>query len=64
MANTLGKVSDFLIKIIMMFTTLVTLVYFSNKYVGSSLIFSLLAFIFVLSIITKGLVDIFSRESK
>ncbi len=62
MAKTLGKISDFLIRIIMMFSTIMVLIFFANKYVEQQLVFAFLAFLFVIAIITKGMVDIFSKN--
>jgi hypothetical protein len=62
MANQLRKVSDFTIKVIMIFTTLVSLTFFTWFYEEQSLILSIIGLIFVIAIITKGLVDIFSKE--
>lgn len=62
MANSIGKVSDFIIRVIMMFTTIVVLLFLSNNVQGYSLIFGFLALLFVLAIITKGIYDIFSKE--
>lgn len=62
MTNTIGKVSDFTIRIIMVFTTIVSLVFFAGIYTNMALVFGLIALVFVLAIITKGLSDIFSKE--
>lgn len=62
MTNTLGKISDFVIRIIMLFTTLLVLVLFAGLYTTYALVFGFLALVFVLAIIVKGLVDIFSRD--
>lgn len=60
--GTLSKVCDFIIRIIMLFTTILALLYFASVYPLYALIFGFLALILVLSIIVKGLVDIFSKE--
>lgn len=62
MTNQIGKVSDFIIKVVMIFTTIVALVYFAGKFTSSALIFSFLAVLYVLAIIAKGISDIFSKE--
>lgn len=62
MSNTFKKVCDFMIRIIMLFTTLVALVFFAGYYPQNSFIFSIIALIFVLTIIIKGLIDIFSKD--
>lgn len=62
MTQTISKVCDFLIKMIMMFTTILALVYFAGVYPLQSLVFGFLGLVFILAIITKGLVDIFSKE--
>lgn len=62
MTNMLGKISDFIIKVIMMFTIVVALVYFAGVYPNSSLVFSFLAVLYILAMITKGLVDTFKKD--
>lgn len=62
MAKLLGKLSDFVIKIIMMFTTLYALLYFAGKVPEFSFTFGFLAVLFIISLMVKGLVDIFSKE--
>lgn len=62
MTNNMKKVFDFIIKIIMIFTTVLALVFFAGYYPKQSLIFGFLALLFVLSIIIKGILDIFQRE--
>lgn len=62
MTKTFSKICDFIIRIIMLFTTIVSLIFFSEKYPNSSLIFGLLALLLILTIATKGLLDIFAKE--
>lgn len=62
MTNTFKKVCDFIIKVIMLFTTLLALVFFAGYYPKQSLIFGFLALLFVLAMATKGLLDIFIKE--
>jgi hypothetical protein len=62
MTKTLGMIADFIIKIMIMFTTVISLLFFAANYPLFSLVFSLMALMMILAIITKGLVDIFSKE--
>lgn len=62
MVNTFKKVCDFTIKMIMMFTTIIALVFFANYYKQNSLVFGFFALVFVLAILTKGLLDIFVKD--
>lgn len=56
------NISDFIIRVIMIFTTVVTLTFFAGYYPKYSLIYGFLALLFILSMITKGLFDIFSKK--
>lgn len=62
MTNTISRVSDFIIKVIMIFTTIVALVFFAENYPNQSISFGFIALVYVLAIITKGLADIFAKN--
>lgn len=62
MKNTLGKVSDFIVRIIIIFTTLVALLFFAREYSTYAFTFGFLAILFIISLATKGLVNIFIGE--
>ena len=52
------KVCDFVIKIIILFTTVVALIFFAGQYPQHSFTFSYTALILLVSIIVKGIADI------
>ena len=56
----LGKVSDFTIKVVMMFTTIITLLFFWNFY--NQPIFLFLGVLHILAIVLKGISNIFDKE--
>jgi len=62
MSNALRRVSDFNIRVIMIFTTVLILGFFARQFPSQAVIFGFLSVVFLLSIITKGLIDIFSKE--
>ena len=62
MTSTFSKTMDFIIKIMMMFTTILVLVFFAGEYPNMSFTFGFLALVFILAIITKGALDIFQKE--
>jgi hypothetical protein len=60
--NAFKQVIDFIIKMIMVFTTIVALVFFAGYYPQFSFTFGFLALIFILAMMTKGLLDIFQKD--
>ena len=62
MTETLLKSSDFFIKVTMMFATFLVLIYLATVYEQFSLI--IIAFLFLLAIITNGLINIISKNKK
>lgn len=62
MSNKLGTIADFIIKVVIMFTVILALLFFANQYPVYSLVFSAIALLYILAIIVKGLVDIFYKE--
>ena len=57
--KNIGKVADFIVKIIMMFSTILVLLVFANN--GNQTLFSILIGIFLVAIIVKGVSDIFDK---
>lgn len=60
--GTLSKICDFVVRIVMLFTIILALVFFAGVYPTYALVFGFLDLILILAIITKGLLDIFSKE--
>lgn len=58
----LGKIADFTMRTIMVFSTIVSLLLFSQIY--NFWVFWILNGIFILSIIVKGAVDIFKKKEE
>lgn len=50
-----NRTADFLIKIVMLVSTVLVLLYFARVY--NSLVFSILNLIFLIAVITKGITD-------
>ena len=61
MASTVGKSADFLIRITIVFTIAFSLLYF-YKVVPNGMIFLILFFLYIGSIIVKGIVDLRSKD--
>lgn len=57
--KTIAKVSDFYIKIVMLFATILVLVSFTSI---SPFIFSILTLLFIIAIIFTGLGSIFGKD--
>ena len=57
--NQIARTADFTIKVIMMFTTLVTLLHFTGIY--NQLMFTVLSLLFLIAIVTKGVSDVARR---
>ena len=55
-----GRISDFTIKIIMMFSAIISLLFFWDYY--NQPIFLFLCILLILSIIIKGISDIFDKQ--
>ena len=60
MKYEIAKIADFTTKMIIVFVTLVSIVQYAAKYNG--FVFGFLGVLFLLSIISKGLVDIFAKR--
>ena len=53
--SLIGNISDFFIKIIMLFTTLVALIHFAGEYPKYAFTFSLFALVLLISMLVKGI---------
>ena len=55
-----GRFADFVIKSIMLFTTVIALMFFTQLY--NPIVFWSLTWIFIIAIITKGVADIVEKR--
>lgn len=60
----LGQISDFFIKIIIMFTALLALIHFAGAYPKYAFTFSLLGLILLISILVKGIVNMIESRKE
>ena len=60
MKNEIAKIADFTIKMIIIFVTLVSIIKYAGEYNG--FIFGFLGILMLISIIVKGLIDLFRKK--
>ena len=58
--SKLKNLADFMIRIIMLFTTFVTLLFFAEKY--NTLVFSIIFIMLAISLAIKGVINVFKKD--
>lgn len=63
MSNNIGNLADFTLKVIIMFTTFISLLYYTTVFTFSFM-FIVLALLFLIALITKGISDALGKRNR